>query len=1096
MPPIWIERPQEASFQEWLKEPQFSYWQLEGEGGIGKTSLLERFRDRAAGAKKVAILMPADQCITEAGQDGVNLLLNLDIENAPAFEKVKAILTNARSTLKAVLQSAGEQVSSHWDALSELAQMEVGDEAGTIMKGVRDIASVIKAIKGAGDSGQRDIILKSPEESLLKALAEDVKKGGVWLIDTWEKDTKDQISSRLAFPQPGRLRTPAKAEAQKYTLQQWLDGISSWLRAQGAKCLFAVAGRMAPRELGGERPPVRGVQTRAKPLTMPEIRQFLEQGLPDLDHGAAPLSALADRTGGLPILMLWVVRLVENEVRENPAWNWAQWPTLLPAFEQDERQGLIHYAIDRIVQHQTGITDIWKLALVDILNREILGILFPGHEDGLIDRLERSGIIHRPRHDPNTWTIHDTSHEALECYAEHKGLLDPSRNRDLHRQLGLHFDAKAGWNDAHHSPAYQKAAGSDVSLRIWRPKGLFPDYQPWLRRAAQQWALFGLAPMQPVNGKDERRNIVRRIIGNGMMSIASMRGLAGDFLDSDQIELEKINDIYAIFGGIDPGFHMTDSFILDRLATASCPQDLRDVDFSDILNKYSQSQAVLREIIICPHIDFYVKEKSIKLMQALDTVGPFDLGLLAMWLKQIDAKSDNVNKLTQRARKKFLSNLELTGSFLKCAADSRRSSPDSINQYANFLFEINNDHDSAEKYYKKSLDINPENADSNLYYAIFLWKAKGNIDAAEALYRKAIDIDPKHAKALGSYACFMWVVRAETNAAEDLFKRAVDADPTNTFTLTEYAYFKWRICRDIELAEIFYNRCIQLEPENAKFLKNYAFFLSEGRSNLDAAEAAYKQAVEMDPEDADSLDALAFFIWQVRSDKDTAEILFKRAVDANPIHARSLSDYAYFLWKSRKDIAAADALYQRSIKASSGATLFLSNYALFLTTVSPNKDEVEALYKRAIDVTPNHATALCNYAIFTQSIRGNLEAAEVLYNRAIDASPNHPKALGNYAGYLLSTHRPDDGRRFWERGIAHVSPVQPTLHLELWFYAYAHFPDRRDEAAAEIEQRLANGQRSEGWDLSANVRAALATHPDPERLVRFAEAISGLAYRG
>lgn len=220
------------------------------------------------------------------------------------------------------------------------------------------------------------------------------------------------------------------------------------------------------------------------------------------------------------------------------------------------------------------------------------------------------------------------------------------------------------------------------------------------------------------------------------------------------------------------------------------------------------------------------------------------------------------------------------------------------------------------------------------------------------------------------------------------------------------------------------------------------------------------------------------------------------ALHENPESPNALGELAVFMMTVRADMDAAEALYQRAIDADPNHAPILCNYAIFMKNFRGNMDASEKLFKRAIDVAPSFGKILSNFATFMWKVRADMDEAEVLYKRAIDADPKHANTLGNYAGFLLSLNRAEEGRQVWKQAMAYVRGQQTDLHLELWYYAYAHFPDRREEAAAEIEQRLAAGDRSEDCDLSANVRAALPTHPDPDRLIRFAEAISGLTYRG
>jgi len=73
---------------------------------------------------------------------------------------------------------------------------------------------------------------------------------------------------------------------------------------------------------------------------------------------------------------------------------------------------------------------------------------------------------------------------------------------------------------------------------------------------------------------------------------------------------------------------------------------------------------------------------------------------------------------------------------------------------------------------------------------------------------------------------------------------------------------------------------------------------------------------------------------------------------------------------------------------------------------------------------------------------------------------------------------------------ARAAPA-PDLSLELAFYRYAHVSDDLDAALGELRRLIADGIRSPGWDLSANVDRATATgHPEPGLLADLAIVIS------
>jgi protein O-mannosyl-transferase len=69
-----------------------------------------------------------------------------------------------------------------------------------------------------------------------------------------------------------------------------------------------------------------------------------------------------------------------------------------------------------------------------------------------------------------------------------------------------------------------------------------------------------------------------------------------------------------------------------------------------------------------------------------------------------------------------------------------------------------------------------------------------------------------------------------------------------------------------------------------------------------------------------------------------------------------------------------------------------------------------------------------------------------------------------------------------------------TLLSELYFYIYAHVPERREEAESKLDALIATTTEplSKGWNLAPNVeKAKREGHPNIEKLEMYARKISG-----
>ena len=394
----------------------------------------------------------------------------------------------------------------------------------------------------------------------------------------------------------------------------------------------------------------------------------------------------------------------------------------------------------------------------------------------------------------------------------------------------------------------------------------------------------------------------------------------------------------------------------------------------------------------------------------------------------------------------------------RAGLETSQGSRELLGNYANFLTEVLGDHDGAEERYKQSLEADPNSANNLGNYATFLRRIRGDYDGADEQYKLALEADSNHANNLGNYASFLTTERDDHEGAEEYYKRALDADPNHAHNLGNYASFLTDVRGDHDGAEEHFRRALQADPNDIGALGNFATFLRNVRGDYDGAEEHYKRALEADSNHANNLGNYASFLTDIRGDHDGAEKHYKRALEVDPNHADHVGTYANFLRNVRGDY-----------------------------------DGAGEHYKRALEADSNHANNLGNYASFLTTVLGDRDGAEVHFKRSLEADPNHANNLGNYAGLLLGGGRLNEGMESLARAMSAPDFQKVSgLQAECWFYLYANGPaERRDEALMELKRVLADGDRSPGWDLSANLAWALENaHPAGDWLPILAEVIA------
>ncbi|WRX12533.1 hypothetical protein QQP08_005020 [Theobroma cacao] len=93
--------------------------------------------------------------------------------------------------------------------------------------------------------------------------------------------------------------------------------------------------------------------------------------------------------------------------------------------------------------------------------------------------------------------------------------------------------------------------------------------------------------------------------------------------------------------------------------------------------------------------------------------------------------------------------------------------------------------------YQMCIAEEPTNPLLVVNYARFLYLVAHDHDRAEEWFKRAIQIEPPDAEALGQYADFLWKVRNDHWEAEERYLQAVAADPENPHYASKYADFLW-----------------------------------------------------------------------------------------------------------------------------------------------------------------------------------------------------------------------------------------------------------------------------------------------------------------
>ncbi|WVZ68122.1 hypothetical protein U9M48_017103 [Paspalum notatum var. saurae] len=105
--------------------------------------------------------------------------------------------------------------------------------------------------------------------------------------------------------------------------------------------------------------------------------------------------------------------------------------------------------------------------------------------------------------------------------------------------------------------------------------------------------------------------------------------------------------------------------------------------------------------------------------------------------------------------------------------------------------EYSAEHAATAQRYEQAVSEEPGNSLLLANFAQFLYQVQGDHDRAEHFFKRAVRAEPADAEALGRYAAFLWQARNDLAAAEETYQEAIAADPGNAHHAAAYAHFLW-----------------------------------------------------------------------------------------------------------------------------------------------------------------------------------------------------------------------------------------------------------------------------------------------------------------
>jgi len=358
--------------------------------------------------------------------------------------------------------------------------------------------------------------------------------------------------------------------------------------------------------------------------------------------------------------------------------------------------------------------------------------------------------------------------------------------------------------------------------------------------------------------------------------------------------------------------------------------------------------------------------------------------------------------------------------------------------------ELNN----AIKSYNKAIKIDPEYIDPYINLGN-LHSQMGNFDKAIHNYQKVIDIDPEHVLAHNNLGIAL-SDQGEVDKAIICYHKAIKlnpeyADPYNNLGIALKQ--KGEIDNSIES----YQKAIKLNPEYALAYFNLGVTFRE-IGEIDKEIEHYEKAINLDPEYIPSYINLGLALAK-KGEIDNAIQNFRKALKFNPRYSE-----AYFnlgtAHISKGEINIAIEYYKKTIKFNPHYIDAYYNLGIAFSKIGETNKAIQN-YKKAINFNPRYSEAYFNLGN-AFSDKGEIDNAIKNYQKAISLKPDDAtayynlgialrqkgqldKAIQNY--HKAITLKPDDADAYNNLGYALSDQGQLDKAIENYYKAIQITPE-------------------------------------------------------
>ncbi len=1016
---IYVERESiENEFSVFLNNDKKIIWSIHGVGGIGKTTLLNRFFNSTKENDHTACFFDYANHATNKISGLDILLYNLATNNCKTFEKLKRIIRKKYTSISQHLDRLGETAGSIPLQNINSLIVELDKDAEYTKELGLVWATIIDTIKVGAKLFNREkkdeIISSNPELHLVSALLADMEKNSksVILVDTFEKYKEMTVSTTLHLI-GGELTS--SNEVYELSFEHYLALILKFLyeKREKADIKTIIAGRARLNKIADYNL-IYIKQTEVNKFEPEQIVDYFNKVKEYLPNFPIPNDDIASDiqkiTNGNPLILEYLIQFIIDRYEDE--WTWNDWNELKEEFKNsDDEYGLVYYLTDRIATHISGWKNsMWKLTIPLKLSPDIAEILYPKQEDGQIygkeyfELLHEKGIMRRgDRLDKKNFYLLDELQSSLDAYIKKefgkngKIWYDDDQVIKLHDDLQKHYSTMARWDEYPKEYTGDFLASSNESGTMNKQELYFASYHAF---ASKQYFERELAYL----GKN-RFEYWSMMVQSFFTTHAFTYWIAENMNNLSEAQLKSLISLIVIETNEYQKFYSIEfnGYLKELKTKSKFPHNWQEDEYfiQDSLATFPNEPGLHFTYALFQDKIKKDKEKAITCYQKATYIKPdyyaafsnmgvayFDLceyeKAIECYQKAIEIKPDYHEAFNNMGlayhdkgdKKKAI----------ECYQKAIEIKPESHDAFNNMglAYRDKDDEDKAIECYQKAIEIKIDKyeAYNNLGN---IYSNKGNKEKAIECYQKAIEIKPDDHNAFTQMG-LTYFEKCDYDKAIECYQMALDIKPDNHDAFSNMGVAYHSKC-DYDKAIECYQMAIEIKPDKHGAYTNMGLAY-HSKCDYNKAIECYHKSIQIKPDSHDALYNMGL-AYDYKGDKDKALEFYNQAIEIKPDLHNAFYNMG-LVYSKKGDYEKAIECYHKAIEIKPDDHKGFYNMGNAYDDKGDYDKAIEC-FQKAVEIKPNKHVAFHNMGI-AYSNKGDYNKVIECYQKAIEIKPDDHEA--------------------------------------------------------------------------------------------------------